>query len=230
MKRVLILIVIGSFLVGAAPSQYGVRAKSLTAKRFYISAAGGTPSISYAEWIGKNLRVEGENFSENATVFVDGQRLKSFNDENYSSTFVYAKKAKKKITPNQVIKVQVQNTDGTTSSEFTFYSGLVITRSYSGSWVNLRAGEEFLLYLPSPSPLTDPPSFAWSVSVYGGDPTILIRSMDDLPIPQAQGFFRGVGSGRIQINAQGSYLCPPLPPQYCLTGIYIGFDLGVIVE
>jgi hypothetical protein len=227
-KRVYILIVIASLLVGAAPYQPGVGAESLTAKRFSISRVAGTPSISYAEWIGKNLRVEGEDFSDGATVFVDGERLKSLNDENYPSVFVYAKKAKKKITPNQVIKVQVQNTDGATSNEFTFYSGFVITRSYSGSWVNLRAGERFLLYLPSP--LTDPPSFTWSVSVYGGDPTILIRNTDDLPIPGAQGFFQGAGSGRILINAQGSYLCPPLPPQYCLTGIYIGFDLGVIVE
>src|SRR5437870_13907634 len=137
MKRWLILIVLGFFLVYAASSPFGVGAKSPAAKGFFTTASA-TPSISYAEWIGKNLRVEGENFSEGASVLVDGPRIKSSNDENYPSAFVYAKKAKKKVTPNQVITLQARNPDGATSSEFTFYSGFVITRSYSGRRITLR--------------------------------------------------------------------------------------------
>lgn len=62
-------------------------------------------------------------------MLVDGQRFKSENDEAYPGNFLRAKKAKKKVPRDQVIQVQVQNPDGATSNEFTFYSGLVVTKS-----------------------------------------------------------------------------------------------------
>lgn len=186
------------------------------------------PSILYAEWTGKNLLVEGENFADGAFVLVDGQRFKSANDEAHPGNFLHAKKAKKKVARDQVIQLQVQNPDGATSNEFTFYSGFVVTLGFEGTWINMNAGDKLLLYLP---PKGEPPTIGWTISVIGSDQTVLVRTMDNLPIPHAQGFFEAVRSGQIIINAQGSPLCPPLPPESCgPRGFFMGFDVGVIVE
>jgi hypothetical protein len=57
-------------------------------------------------------------------------------------------------------------------------------------------------------------------------------STNDLPIPQAQGFFEAVHPGQFTINAEAGPLCPPLPPEQCAPrGVNFGrFDLVVVVE
>lgn len=228
MKMTASLVILCSFLAGTAvtQSQPIVRETRLLAGR--AQAVQSPPTIVYAEWTGKNLLVEGENFADGAIVLVDGQRFKSANDEAYPSNFLHAKKAKKKVARDQVIQVQVQNPDGATSNEFTFYSGFVVTLGFEGTWINLNAGDKFLLYLP---PKGEPPTIGWSISTIGKHPEILIRTTDNLPIPNAQGFFEAVRPGQIIINAQGSPLCPPLPAEYCgPRGFFMGFDVGVIVE
>lgn len=187
------------------------------------------PTILYAQWIGKNLDVEGANFGEGATVFIDGQRLKTVNADNFPSSFLFAKKAKKKVARNQAITLQVQNPDGETSDPFPFYSGFLLTMDGSGTVLHLNVGDRFLLFLP---PHGEPPTLGWGVGIGGLDPTAMKLSTIDLPIPRAQGFFEAVHPGQFTISAEAGPLCPPLPPEQCAPrGANFGrFDLVVFVE
>ncbi len=228
MKWLISFLIIGFFLLSVLPSASFIRAKAAVANGFSIQASGTTPTILYAEWLGKNLQIEGTNFADGVSIFVDGQKMKSVPDPVYPNYFLMAKKAKRKVAPEQVIKLQVQNPNGEMSNEFAFYSGFIITRSYYGSTINLKVGDKFLLFLP---PKGEPPSLEWSVGFVGFDQTLLTRITDNLPIPHTQGFFQAVRPGQVGINAQGRYLCPPFPPEFCgPLGYYIGFDLGVRVE
>jgi hypothetical protein len=128
------LISIGCLLFGTLQSQATVGANTVVIPRRSIQSSDSKPTIHYAEWIGKTLRVQGENFAEGALVFVDGQRLKTSNTENFPRNYLLSKKARKKVAPNQAIELQVQNPDGELSNVFSFYSGLIVTNSYYGSW------------------------------------------------------------------------------------------------
>ena len=196
-----------------------------------ISEAQGSsapPLILYAQWSGKTLVVQGRNFAEDATILVDGQRLKTISPENSLGFELFARKAKKKVARNQAITLQVQNPNGETSDPFTFYSGFVITMHQFGDTIHLSVGDKFLLFL---DPQGDPPAVRWSLDTRG-DTTILSRSTDNLPIPNAQGFFEAVHQGQVTINVEASPLCPPRPRWQCeQSGANFGrFALGVVVD
>lgn len=229
MKRTLLLMILGFSVVSASLYQFSVPGS--LAQGTFAEAASGAPTVLYAQWMGKNLRVEGENFSDGARVLVDGEELKSASDETYPSNFVFAKKAKKKIPRNQSIILQVRNSDGQLSNDFTFYSGFVITSGSNGTVLHLSVGDTFLLYLP---PAGEPPTLQWVVSIGGNDQsslTVLNRSMDNFPIPHGQGFFEAAKLGSCSILAQASRPCP-LPPEQCIpTGENLGtFSIVILVE
>lgn len=205
-------------------------ADSSTARDLSSQTASATkPVILYAQWIGKNLDVQGTDFGDGAIILVDGQRLKTVNAEDFPSLFLFAKKAKKKIARNQAVTLQVQNPDGQISDPFPFYSGSLLTMDDSGSVLHLNVGDRFLLFLP---PHGEPPALEWGVGIGGLDPTAMTRTANDLPIPRAQGFFEAVHPGQVTISADASPLCPPLPRWQCeQSGANFGrFDLIVVVE
>ena len=233
MKWPLAFVLVSGFLLVPAPNLFPLSPGLLTPRSSPTQASSTTPIILYAQWVGKNLDVQGRNFAEGATIIVDGQRLKTINFDNALSFELLAKKAKKKVARNQAITLQVQNTNGETSDPFTFYSGFVITMNEVGDLVHLNVGDKFLLYLP---PEGDPPALRWTVSIMGAtigsDPTILVQTTEDLPIPHAQGFFQAVRPGQVIVHAEASPLCPPSPRWVCeQSGANFGrFDLGVLVE
>ena len=227
MKRQFSILFVCFVPFSAAVSQF---ADSSTAGYLSSQATSAIrPVILYAQWIGKNLDVEGANFGDGATIFVDGQRLKTVNADNFPSSFLFAKKAKRKVAPNQAITLQVQNPNGETSDPFPFYSGFLLTMDDSGTVLHLNVGDRFLLFLP---PHGEPPTLGWGVGIGGLDPTAMKRNTNDLPIPRAQGFFEAVHPGQFTISADASPLCPPLPPEQCAPrGANFGrFDLVVVVE
>jgi hypothetical protein len=216
-------------LINLAPAAYGVSASLPPVKPRAIQSSESTPNILYAQWIGKNLSVQGENFADGAALLVDGQRINTSNDATSPRFFLFAKKARKKVPRDQAIKLQVQNPTGEVSNEFAFYSGFIITMRDAGSLLHLNVGDRFLLFL---YPDGEPATLGWAVSLGNSPPPILNRITDDLPIPSAQGFFEAVRPGTVSIDAQGHPLCPPLPPEICErpSGIFFGFSMGVVVE
>jgi len=54
----------------------------------YLSSGDqGKRTILYAEWTGKNLLVQGEDFADGATILIDGQAFKTSNDHSSCPRF-----------------------------------------------------------------------------------------------------------------------------------------------
>jgi hypothetical protein len=209
MKRLLTFVLLGLFLVSVGPPQLNSTASSLGGDPISTKVSGTGPTILYLEWSGKNLVVIGDDFSEGATVLINGERM---NTRNADVTMLIAKKARKKIPRAQEITVQVENQNGEKSNEVPFYSGITITFGDQGPEpIRLHIGDVFLLYLT----LGDPAAIKWSVGILGPDPTIIIQLLEPPPIPGSQGFFRVNEPGRFDIQAEGSPQCPPLPSTAC---------------
>jgi hypothetical protein len=104
-----------------------------------FSKAGGTTAHNFARWIdptfvpppppvtlpqinritvtGKRLTITGERFDVGAVLLLNGEAQKTRNDEANPTTQLIAKKSGKKIRNGD--KLQVQNSDGKLSPEFT---------------------------------------------------------------------------------------------------------------
>ena len=82
---------------------------------------GTAASVTSAYVSGKNLIVTGVNFSEDAMVFIDGQKYKKTdNDESSPSTILVVRKAGKNISVGQSVGIQVRNSDNTLPTVFTY--------------------------------------------------------------------------------------------------------------
>jgi hypothetical protein len=65
--------------------------------------------------------VTGFNFSEDAIVFIDGQKYKKTdNDESNPSTVLVVRKAGKNLSVGQTVGIQVRNSDNTLSTVFSY--------------------------------------------------------------------------------------------------------------
>jgi uncharacterized delta-60 repeat protein len=77
-----------------------------------------TPRITSASVSGKKLFVLGENFDSGAVILLNGDDQKTVPDDQNPTTRLIGKKAGKKISPGD--KLRVRNSDGVLSPEFTF--------------------------------------------------------------------------------------------------------------
>ncbi len=100
---------------------------------FTISGSGSSqprPVIHNASVSGKKLFVSGENFAEDAEIYVcdecdtpssQGEKVKKVkNDSENPETLLTSKKGGKGISPGSSVKLQVKNPDGSLSDVFTF--------------------------------------------------------------------------------------------------------------
>ncbi len=79
------------------------------------------PVISGAEVRGKKLFVNGKHFDNGATLLMNGEpQGKTFNDEATPSEMLVARKSGRQIAPGETVRLQVRNSDGTLSNEFSF--------------------------------------------------------------------------------------------------------------
>jgi hypothetical protein len=88
-------------------------------KFFDVTQAAG-PVITAVFVDGKNLIVQGFNFSAGAKVFMDGTKQKTKPDESNPSTRLIVKKGAKKIGAGQTVGLQVRNADDAMSPVFSF--------------------------------------------------------------------------------------------------------------
>ncbi len=80
-----------------------------------------TPTVSGATVSKKKLIVTGTNFSSGASLYLNGtKQKKTFNDETSPTTMLIANKSGKLISAGQTVMLQVVNSDGTSSNEFTY--------------------------------------------------------------------------------------------------------------
>lgn len=79
------------------------------------------PEITGAEVRGKQLYVYGKNFDNGAQLLINGEKQKkTFNDEVTPSIMLIARKSGKNIAPGETATLQVRNSDGSMSNQFSF--------------------------------------------------------------------------------------------------------------
>jgi protocatechuate 3,4-dioxygenase beta subunit len=84
-------------------------------------APGAPPVVTGASISGKHLLVSGANFSNDALVFIDGQKYKKTdNDESSPATLLIVRKAGKFIAAGQAVSIQVMNSDNSLSEGYSF--------------------------------------------------------------------------------------------------------------
>jgi hypothetical protein len=84
-------------------------------------SAGGSPPpvVTGVTQSGKQLFVSGQNFQQGARVQVNGDDMKTVNEDDFSHQ-LFCKKAGKFIAPGSTVMVTVTNPDGTQSSGFPY--------------------------------------------------------------------------------------------------------------
>jgi beta-glucanase (GH16 family) len=86
--------------------------------RVYANAAT-RPVIKTISVSKKHLLVEGENFDNEATIWMDGEKQKTLHDEQ-NPNLLTGKKLAKRIPSGQIVNIYVRNSDGLTSPEVSF--------------------------------------------------------------------------------------------------------------
>ncbi len=110
------------------------------------------PKITKAVMQKKTLLVEGENFVDGAKLYVNGAKVKVFNDEITPTTKLVVNKANKRLPREEVVSLALQTPDGQTSESFGFFTGLIL--NYQNTVVERSAivsvGQKFVLYFKDP--------------------------------------------------------------------------------
>ncbi len=144
------------------------------------------PKITKAVMQKKTLLVEGENFVDGAKLYVNGAKVKVFNDELTPTTKLVVNKANKRLPREEVVSLEVQTPDGQTSETFGFFTGLILT--YQSTLANqnvlLQVGQKFVLYF-------NDPRIIWTAYLPPGNSYPIIEALDNLDdtIPDAQGLY-----------------------------------------
>jgi hypothetical protein len=203
----LVLLAVGSFDFSAGVSK--THASTIQ--------SNNAPRIFSARVKGRKLILTGENFADGAVVMIDGQPVKTRNDEESPSTTLVAKKGGNFIPDNAAVSIQVQSANGLTD-KFPFFKGLVVTLDDAGKPINLRVGDRFLLFL-----LKD---------VYEFSPVVLdetiIRKVTDVDFPGSQGVFEALRTGNTKLAATGELPCAKVRPACLAPALFVEFT--VIVE
>jgi hypothetical protein len=90
------------------------------ASDLFIAKLRSAPTITSAMVSGKKLLVFGSDFDSGAKILLNSESQKTSNDELNPSTALIAKKAGKKIAPGETVMLQVRNSDGTLTDQFSF--------------------------------------------------------------------------------------------------------------
>jgi beta-glucanase (GH16 family) len=87
---------------------------------FTDSSANYTPAISSASIGGKNLTVNGQYFDSGSVITLNGNDQNTVHDNQNPTTILVGKKTGKRIHVGDTVTIQVRNSDGTLSNQFTF--------------------------------------------------------------------------------------------------------------
>jgi beta-glucanase (GH16 family) len=87
--------------------------------RVYRDSTIRVPAITGVEIVKKDLLITGENFDEGARIVMNREQRKTKREDQSPSTLI-GKKLAKKIPRGDTVTLQVKNSDGTLSPEFSF--------------------------------------------------------------------------------------------------------------
>jgi hypothetical protein len=212
MRRVnYILVILALF---AATQIAGVNVKA-----YQNQEAQQGPQVTAARLKGNKLIVTGENFSEGAIIFVNGEAVGTRSDPDNPSGSLIAKKAGKKISPETIVSISVQNNTGLMSQPFDLFSGLVITFDDDGKTFGLAVGSKFQLVLQKGS-------YEWDAAAF--DPAFVNKLANQPLLPGSLGVFQTTQAGTTQISSFGELPCAKVTPP-CLAPS-LGFKVTLIIK
>lgn len=215
MKRVNSILVILALV--AAAQIAGVNAKAYRVSAQPLSEDG--PQITSARLKGKKLIVTGANFSDGAVIFVDGEAVVTRTDPDNPSEILISKKAGKKIAPDTIVSISVQNDGGVMSKPFEIFSGMVITFEDDGKTFGLAVGAKFQVVLQKADYEWDPATF---------DPAFIAKLSNEPLLPNSLGVFQTTKAGTTQVSSFGELPCAKVTPR-CLAPS-LGFRVTLIMK
>jgi hypothetical protein len=162
-----------------------------------------SPKIYNVSRSGKNLVIVGEGFQAGAVIIINGERQKTRNDEQNPDSLLIAKKAAKRLPPDAVVTVQVENSEAAKSDPFAFFTGLTLTIDDAGKTFHISPGQQFLLLVKANE------IYDITVSV---DQTTIKKIADGEGIPGAQAIYQAERAGQAQLSVVLDPKCAKLRP------------------
>jgi hypothetical protein len=196
-----------------------ISAIALGSSGFAAQQSSTQPQITDVTMSGKKLLVAGANFGEGAVILINGQEVGTRSDPDNPSGMLIAKKAGKRMPPDQTVTIAVQNQSGAKSQGFDFFSGLTITLEDAGKTITLRVGEKFQVALKKNG-------YEWTVQ--GFDSSLVTKLPDAPAVSDAQGIFQALVAGATQLSAVGELPCHKSTPP-CLAPTLL-FQVKLIVQ
>ena len=211
-------IILGSVIltVAASPAAHG-RAHAKWSRSRFTLAQG--PTITSARLEGRRVVVVGEHFGAGACILIDGRRQRTEADPADPTRALSVNKSAAQVPIGEVVTVQVRNPDGTSSKEFHFFSGRVVTLKDNGKTLTVRSGERFLINLRQPP-------YGWSITSQDAGIIQLLRVSTE--IADSQGVFRAGRRGKALLSGVGELPCHKENPP-CMAAT-LNFEVHIVVE
>lgn len=177
------------------------------------------PQVTSARLKGNKLIVTGVNFNDGAIIFVDGEAVGTRSDPDNPGTILIAKKGGKRIPPETMASISVQNSPGLMSQPYDLFAGLVITFEDDGKMFGLGVGSKFQLVLQKDS-------YEWDAAAF--DPAFISRLTNEPALSGSQGIFQATQAGTTQLSSFGELPCAKVTPP-CLAPS-LGFRVTLIIK
>jgi hypothetical protein len=178
-----------------------------------------SPQITAARLKGNKLIVSGANFTAGAVIFVEGEPVGTRSDPSDPSGTLIAKKAGKRIPPETIVSVSVQNSTGVMSQPFDLFAGLVITWADNGGAFGLAVGDKFQVVLQKDS---------YEFTAVQFDTKLITKLNNEPPLPGSQGVFQAVQAGTTQLSSIGELPCAKVSPPCLLPSL--GFAVTLVIK
>jgi hypothetical protein len=177
------------------------------------------PQVTTARLKGNKLIVSGANFSDGAVIFIDGESVGTRSDPDNPGTVLIAKKGGKKIAPETMASISVQNSTGLMSQPYDLFAGLVITFDDDGKTFGLGVGSKFQVVLQKDSYEWDPAAF---------DPALITKLTTEPALSGSLGLFEATQSGTTQLSSIGELPCARVTPP--CSAPTLGFRVTLIIK
>lgn len=86
----------------------------------FIARISFLPKVNSVSVLNNDLLVRGEGFDDNAIILVNDRKQKTRNDVMSPTTVLIGRKTGKKLPRGEIVTIQVRNSDGTVSEQFSF--------------------------------------------------------------------------------------------------------------
>ncbi|HEY3138864.1 MAG TPA: hypothetical protein VGL29_22780 [Blastocatellia bacterium] len=192
---------------------------TINSKASRVQQSSTQPQITSVTMKGKKLFVGGVNFNQGAVILINGEEVATRSDPDNPTGMLIAKKAGKRMPPDQVVTIAVQDQSGVKSQGFDFFSGLTITLEDAGKTITLRVGEKFQVALKRSG-------YEWTVNRF--DSSVVTKLPDAPAVSDAQGIFQALVVGTTQFSAVGELPCHKSTPP-CLAPTLL-FQVTLIVQ